>query len=216
MIRLLLVDDQDLIRHGMKALLKTEPDFELVGEAADGQAAIAMLQSLAATTQLPEVVLMDVRMPVMDGVAATRAIGQQFPAVKVLVLTTFDDQDYVQQALQFGATGYLLKNTPFEELAQAIRLVAKGYTQLGPGLTQKAIAPLPLNRPPVSPGWEQLTTREQEILRLIAQGASNREIAQHLFISEKTVRNHVTNLLSQLGLRDRTQAAIFYHSSTCE
>lgn len=216
MIRLLLVDDQELIRRGMKALLKTEPDFELVGEAADGEAAIALLESLITTAQLPDVVLMDVRMPVMDGVAATREIGQQFPMVKVLVLTTFDDQDYVQQALQNGASGYLLKNTPFEELAQAIRLVAKGYTQIGPGLAQKAIAqptPPPL---PKSTAWAQLTTREQEILRLIAQGASNREIAHQLFISEKTVRNHVTNLLSQLGLRDRTQAAIFYHSSVSE
>lgn len=216
MIRLILVDDQDIIRRGMKALLKTEPDFDLVGEAADGQAAIACIQSLATATHLPDVILMDVRMPVMDGVAATREIGQRFPSIKILILTTFDDQDYVQQALQYGASGYLLKNTPFDELAQAIRFVAKGYTHLGPGLAQKAIAP-PHSHLSVTPdSWKALTAREQEILRLIAQGASNREIAQQLFISEKTVRNHVTNLLSQLGLRDRTQAAIFYHSSMPE
>jgi DNA-binding NarL/FixJ family response regulator len=213
MIRLLLIDDQDLIRRGMKALLKTEPDFALLGEAVDGQQAIDLLRSIAETAQLPHVILMDVRMPVMDGVAATREIGQQFPDVKILILTTFDDQEYVQQALQYGASGYLLKNTPFEELAQAIRFVAKGYTHLGPGLAQKAIATSSGSLPPNSNRWNELTTREQEILRLIAQGASNREIAQQLFISEKTVRNHVTNILNRLGLRDRTQAAIFYHSS---
>lgn len=216
MIRLLLVDDQDLIRRGMQALLKTEPDFELVGQAADGQAAIAVLQSLTEIGKRPDVILMDVRMPIMDGVAATREIKQHNSDIKILILTTFDDQDYVQQALRYGASGYLLKNTPFEELAQAIRFVAKGYTHLGPGLAQKAIATSPPSSPTPLTGWDELTTREHEILRLIAQGSSNREIAQTLFISEKTVRNHVTNILSQLGLRDRTQAAIFYHSSIRE
>jgi len=214
MIRLLLVDDQELIRRGMKALLKTDPDFELVGEAADGQQAIAELQRLYNTPQQPDVILLDVRMPVMDGVAATREIGQQFPAAKVLILTTFDDREYVQQALQYGASGYLLKNTPFDELAQAIRFVAKGYTHLSPGLAQKAIAQTAI--PQNLTAWNALTAREQDILQLIAQGSNNKEIAQALFISEKTVRNHVTNLLGQLGLRDRTQAAIFYHSSVCK
>ncbi|PSB23600.1 response regulator [Stenomitos frigidus] len=202
MIRLLLVDDQDLIRRGMKALLKSDDTLQVVGEAANGQDAIALVAALT-----PDVVLMDVRMPVMDGVAATQAICQQFPGTKVLVLTTFDDQEYVTQALQKGASGYLLKDTPFEELVQAIRFVQKGYTQIGPGLSHKAIAapPVPPN-PPLE--LTDLTPREQEILQLIAQGSSNREIAQVLFISEKTVRNHVTNILSRLGLRDRTQAAI--------
>ena len=202
MIRLLLVDDQDLIRRGMRALLKSDPGLEVVGEAANGEAAIAQVAAL-----LPDVVLMDVRMPIMDGVAATRGICQQFPQTKVLVLTTFDDEEYVTQAMRHGASGYLLKDTPFDELTQAIRLIHKGYTQLGPGLSSKAIAQ---SAPPSVQGWTELTPREQEILQLIAQGSSNKEIAQILYISEKTVRNHVTNILSQLNLRDRTQAALLF------
>lgn len=211
MIRLLLVDDQSLIRRGLKALLKTDAELEIVGEAENGEAAIAWLAHCAIAqpaTELPDVVLMDIRMPIMDGVATTRAISQQFPQIKVLILTTFDDQDYVRQALHHGAAGYLLKDTPFEELTQAIRLVHKGYTQIGPGLANQLI-PQTMTQPPTLPsGWADLTPREQEILQLIAQGASNREIAQTLYISEKTVRNHVTNILSRLNLRDRTQAAI--------
>jgi DNA-binding NarL/FixJ family response regulator len=213
-IRLLLVDDQTLILRGLKALLKTDEELEVVGEAAHGEAAIALVESLS-----PDVVLMDVRMPVMDGVAATAGIRQRFPATKVLVLTTFDDREYVSQALQNGASGYLLKDTPFEELTQAIRLVHKGYTQLGPGIVQKLTEPTtPSLRPinaselPHATHWEELTPREQEILQLIAGGASNREIAQQLFISEKTVKNHITSILGRLELRDRTQAAIWVHS----
>jgi len=205
MIRLLLVDDQSLIRRGLKALLRTDAELEVVGEAEQGEAAIAQVELLQ-----PDVVLMDVRMPVMDGVAATRLINQQFPHVKVLVLTTFDDQEYVRQALQNGASGYLLKDTPFEELTQAIRFVHKGYTHIGPGLAEKLLPPQPAppSKPELTDAWANLTPREYEILQLIAQGANNREIAQTLFISEKTVRNHVTNILSRLNLRDRTQAAI--------
>jgi DNA-binding NarL/FixJ family response regulator len=207
MLRILLVDDQALIRRGLTAILKLEPTIEIVGEAENGQAALALVESLK-----PDVVLMDVRMPVMDGVAATRQITQRFPEVKVLVLTTFDDTEYVAQALQCGAAGYLLKDTPIEELVKAIELVHKGYTQLAPGLAQKLLIQSTPKPTPPPPEWETLTPREQEILRLIAAGASNREIAQQLFISEKTVKNHVTSILSQLGLRDRTQAAIFVHS----
>jgi DNA-binding NarL/FixJ family response regulator len=203
MIRILLVDDQTIIRRGLKALLKPEPSLEIVGEADNGRTAIALTESLE-----PDVILMDVRMPEMDGVAATQEISQRFPDVKILVLTTFDDREYVTQALNNGAAGYLLKDTPVEELVQAIQLVQKGYTQLGPGIAQKAIAP-PISPPP---GWTELSPREQEILRLIAKGSSNREIAEQLFIAEKTVKNHVSNILSQLGLRDRTQAAIVVHS----
>lgn len=205
MIRLLLVDDQDLIRRGMTALLKLDDTLQVVGEAANGQEAIALVATLT-----PDVVLMDVRMPIMDGVAATKEICQRFPDIKVLVLTTFDDQEYVSQALQNGASGYLLKDTPFEELVQAIRFVQKGYTHIGPGLSNKAMLATPPVASVTSPAPElaELTPREQEILQLIAQGASNREIAQTLYLSEKTVRNHVTNILSRLGLRDRTQAAI--------
>lgn len=208
MIRVLLVDDQSLIRQGLRALLELEPDLQVVGEAENGQMALQQVQSLQ-----PDVVLLDVRMPVMDGVAATRAIGQQFPGVKVLVLTTFDEDEYVTQALQHGAAGYLLKDTPSEELAQAIRAIYKGYTQLSPGILQKIIAKIqqPIDAPTANlpPGFADLTPREREVLKLIAQGASNREIAQTLYISEGTVKNHVTSILGRLNLRDRTQAAIF-------
>jgi DNA-binding NarL/FixJ family response regulator len=178
----------------------------VVGEAANGQVAIDMLDQ---TT--PDVVLMDIRMPVMDGVTATAQILSRSPTCKVLVLTTFDDQDYVNQALQNGASGYLLKDTPFDELTQSIRLVYKGYTQLGPGLSPRLSVESEVQPEDLSL-FEQLTPREQEILQQIAQGASNREIADRLYLSEKTVRNHITHILSQLGLRDRTQAAIYIHT----
>ncbi len=208
MIRLLLVDDQDLIRRGLRALLKSDFELEIVGEAADGQGAIAQTAALQ-----PDVILMDIRMPVMDGVGATQVICQRFPHAKVLILTTFGDETYVTQAMQSGASGYLLKDTPFEELTQAIRFVHKGYTQIGPGLGKAVMAPRPVAAPQQFPdGWEELTPREHDILRLIATGASNREIAQALFIAEKTVKNHVTNILARLGLRDRTQAAILMHT----
>ncbi|NEP13210.1 MAG: response regulator transcription factor [Symploca sp. SIO2C1] len=207
MIRILLVDDQSLIRRGLKALLKLEDTLQVVGEADNGQAAIDLVETLQ-----PDVILMDIRMPVMDGVAATREIYQRFPDTKVLVLTTFDDEQYLTQALQNGAAGYLLKDTPPEELAQAIQAVHKGYTHLGPGLGKKVMAQIRNPAPSPPPGWEELTPREQEILQLIATGASNREIAQELHITEKTVKNHVTNILSRLNLRDRTQAAILVNS----
>jgi DNA-binding NarL/FixJ family response regulator len=209
MIHLLLVDDQSLIRRGLKALLKPEPELTVLGEAGNGREALDWLRS---APQLPDVILMDVRMPEMDGVAATGAIVTEFPTVKILILTTFDDTEYVAQALQNGASGYLLKDTPAEELVQAIQLVQKGYTQLAPGLAQKLIlGSPPPPEPAIDPAWAELTPREQEILQLIAQGASNREIAQQLYISEKTVKNHITSLLSRLGLRDRTQAAVWLH-----
>ncbi|WP_055077110.1 response regulator transcription factor [Pseudanabaena sp. 'Roaring Creek'] len=208
MIQILLIDDQDLIRRGMKALLKSDPELQVIGEGKNGLEAIVLVETLQ-----PDIVLMDVRMPEMDGVAATREIAQMFPQIKVLIMTTFDDREYITQALRFGASGYLLKDTPYEELTQAIRLVYKGYTQLSPGLANKLLAPDP---PPansqVTPDFAKLTPREQEILQLIAKGANNREIAIALFISEKTVRNNITNIFSQLGLRDRTQAAIWMKS----
>jgi DNA-binding NarL/FixJ family response regulator len=201
MINLLLVDDQDLIRRGLRALLSTDPDLKVIGEAGNGQEALSLVANL-----MPDVVLMDVRMPVMDGVAGTSAICQQFPNTKVLMLTTFDDQTYVSEALQAGASGYLLKDTPFEELTQAIRLVQKGYTQIGPGLAAKAVYQSPAIALPEE--WALLSEREKEIVRLIAQGQNNREIAQSLHIAEKTVKNYLTNILSLLNLRDRTQLAI--------
>lgn len=204
MTRLVLVDDQSLIRRGLRALLKTDLELEVVGEAENGQEALSLIERL-----LPDVAVMDIRMPVMDGVQGTREICRRFPQTKVLVLTTFDDQEYVAQAMQAGASGYLLKDTPFEELTLAIRLVHKGYTQLGPGLASKALLPPTFpNALEVSDSWAQLSPRDRDIIGLIAQGASNREIAQSLFIAEKTVKNRITNILSQLNLRDRTQLAI--------
>ncbi len=211
MIKVLLIDDQSLIRQGLKALLELEPDLEIIGEGENGQVAI----NLALTLQ-PDVILMDVRMPIMDGVAATQEIHQRFPEIKVLVLTTFDDNEYVSAALQYGAMGYLLKDTPSEELAVAIRAVHKGYTQLGPGIVKKLLTQFPptiQNSKPEPPTiLAELTPREKDVLRLIATGASNREISQKLFISEGTVKNHVTSILNRLNLRDRTQAAIFVNS----
>lgn len=211
MIRVLLVDDQSLIRQGLRALLELNADLEVVGEAENGQTAINLVKQLQ-----PDVILMDIRMPIMDGVAATKEICQEFPQIKVLVLTTFDDDEYVNAAMNNGAMGYLLKDTPSEELAIAIRAVDKGYTQLGPGIVKKLLHKFPPTasiEPPTQPiGLQELTPREMEVLKLIAIGASNREIAQKLFISEGTVKNHVTNILNRLNLRDRTQAAIFANS----
>ena len=205
MIKVLLVDDQHLIRQGLKALLELEPDLEIVGEAENGEQAIDLSKQVQ-----PDVILMDIRMPIMDGVAATREIQKYFPDIKILVLTTFDDDEYVKAALENGAMGYLLKDTPSEELAVAIRAVHKGYTQLGPGIVKKLVfSPVtPTQSPPVPPSLVELTPREKEVLGLIAIGANNREIAQQLYISEGTVKNHVTNILNRLNLRDRTQAAI--------
>lgn len=208
MIKVLLVDDQGLIRQGLRVLLELEPDIEIVGEAENGEQAI----NLVAKFQ-PDVVLLDIRMPIMDGVAATREIQKRFAKTKILVLTTFDDDEYVSAALQNGAMGYLLKDTPSEELAVAIRAVYKGYTQLGPGIVKKLLTQFShvalTQSPPVPSSLAELTPREKEVLRLIATGASNREIAQQLYISEGTVKNHVTNILNRLNLRDRTQAAIW-------
>jgi DNA-binding NarL/FixJ family response regulator len=205
-IRVLLVDDQSIIRNGLKALLELEPDLQIVGNAENGQVAVQQVAALQ-----PDVVLMDIRMPLMDGVAATRAIMEQFPQTKILMLTTFDEGADITAALQQGAIGYLLKDTPSEELAQSIRAAHKGYAQLSPGILQKVVAQV--SSPTELPsGFAELTLREREVLKLIAHGASNREIAKALYISEGTVKNHVTNLLGRLDLRDRTQAAIFAQS----
>ncbi len=209
MIRILLVDDQHIIRQGLKSMLKSDANIEVIGEAENGQRALEFI----AKSQ-PDIVLMDIRMPVMDGVAATKAISENYPNVKVLVLTTFDDDEYVFQAMRLGAKGYLLKDTEPDVLMLAIRSVYKGQTQLGPGLFEKTLAPVAPPTPKLSlpPELEQLTPRELEVLRLIASGANNREIAESLFLSENTVKNYVTNILSRLNLRDRTQAALFARS----
>ena len=204
MIRILLVDDQDLIRHGLNILLSTDANIEVVGEAGNGLEAVQMVSQLS-----PDVVLMDVRMPICDGVAGTSKICEKYPQTKVLMLTTFDDQEYVSQALQAGASGYLLKDTPFEELTQAIDLVNKGYTQIGPGLASKVITnSTSATNDENLQAWLALSSREQDIVHLIAQGYNNKEIAQSLHIAEKTVKNYITKILQQLDLRDRTQLAI--------
>ncbi|MBN3871958.1 response regulator transcription factor [Nostoc sp. JL33] len=209
MIRILLVDDQHLIRQGLKSMLESNDQMQVIGEAENGQRALEQIATLQ-----PDIVLMDIRMPVMDGVAATKAIAQQYPEIKVLVLTTFDDDEYVFQAMRLGAKGYLLKDTEPDELMLAILSVYKGQTLLGPGLFEKALMPIAAPVPSVEPRPElaQLTPRELDVLRLIACGANNREIAESLFLSENTVKNYVTNILSRLNLRDRTQAALFAHS----
>ncbi len=210
MITVVIVDDQNIIREGLKVLLQLEPDIEVVGDAENGKQALELFACLEARAQLPRVVLMDIRMPVMDGVATTQAIRSAYPKIKILILSTFDDESYVGDALRAGAWGYLLKDTPSEELAEAIRSIDRGYSQLSPGILQKVLQPIPPKAPlSLPPEVLNLTLREREVLKLIAKGASNREIAQQLFISEGTVKNHVTSILSQLKLRDRTQAAIY-------
>ncbi|MEH1873670.1 response regulator transcription factor [Nostoc sp.] len=209
MIQILLVDDQHLIRQGLKSMLESNDQMQVIGEAENGQRALEQIALLQ-----PDIVLMDIRMPVMDGVATTKAIAQQYPHIKVLVLTTFDDDEYVFQAMRLGAKGYLLKDTEPDELMLAIRSVYKGQTLLGPGLFEKALTPIaaPVSSVQTPPELAQLTPRELDVLRLIACGANNREIAESLFLSENTVKNYVTNILSRLSLRDRTQAALFAHS----
>lgn len=214
MISLLLVDDQPLIRNGIKAMLNLEPDLEVIGTADNGETAVEQVEALQ-----PDVVLMDMRMPVMDGISATQIITERFPSIKVLVLTTFDDDKYISDAIRAGAKGYLLKDMPSEELAQAIRFVHKGYTQMAPGLLEKIIAKTPAAAPvsqkkaPDQQELSTLTNREQEVLRLLGIGATNREIAQQLYISEGTVKTHVTHLLNRLNLKNRAQLAIYANSA---
>ena len=206
-IGILLVDDQPLFREGLRTLLSVHPDFEVVGEAANGAEAIRLVR-----LHSPSVVLMDLQMPVLDGVAATRSLHEERPDCRVIVLTTFDDDEMVFDGLRAGAVGYLLKDAPSEKLAEAIRVAARGETFLQPSVAAKVVAEFArLTRKPLrSPNSviEPLSERELEILRLITQGASNREIAGKLFLAEGTVKNHVTNILGKLEVRDRTQAAL--------
>ena len=206
-IRILLVDDQPLFREELRTLLSVHPDFEVVGEAANGEEAIRLVRLL-----LPSVVLMDLQMPVLDGVAATRRLHEEQPDCRVIVLTTFDDDEMVFDGLRAGAVGYLLKDAPSEKLAEAIRVAARGETFLQPSVAAKVVAEFArlTKKAVVTPTSlvDPLSERELEILRLIAQGASNREIAGTLFLAEGTVKNHVTNILGKLEVRDRTQAAL--------
>jgi len=206
-IKILLVDDQPLFREGLRTLLSVHSDFEVVGEAGNGQEAINLVRSTGAS-----VVLMDLQMPILDGVAATRRLHDEQPDCRVIVLTTFDDDELVFDGLRAGAVGYLLKDAPSEKLAEAIRVAARGETFLQPSVAAKVVAEFArLTRKGAETSnsfSESLSERELEILRLIARGASNREIAATLFLAEGTVKNHVTNILGKLAARDRTQAAI--------
>jgi DNA-binding NarL/FixJ family response regulator len=206
MIRILLADDQALFREALRMLISSQRDLEVVGEAANGEEAIKLADSFR-----PDVVLMDLQMPVMNGVAATRHLHSAQPDCHVIALTTFDGDEYVFDCLRAGAVGYLLKDAASENLFAAIRAAARGESFLQPSVTTRVLAEftrlsdqLPLSVPLV----ESLSDREHEILRLIAKGSTNREIAEALFITEGTVKNHVTNILSKLDVRDRTQAAL--------
>ncbi|MEM9906115.1 MAG: response regulator transcription factor [Cyanobacteria bacterium P01_D01_bin.44] len=207
MIQILLVDDQPMFREGLASLLALEDDFEIVGEANHGQESI----TLAAQLQ-PDVILMDVRMPVCNGVEATREIHQRFPWIRILVLTTFDEDEYVFQSLEVGALGYLLKSTPAKQVAIAIRNIHQGYSQLGPTIAPKVFSQVKAPTPNPKPAPQVLfNSRELEILKLLGQGHSNREIAEALHLTEGTIKNHLTNIFTQLDVRDRTQAALWAH-----
>ncbi len=208
-VRVLVVDDQALMRDGIASLLSLERGITVVGTAANGEEAVRQVVELQ-----PDVVLMDVRMPVMDGVAASAHIRRDFADMPILMLTTFDDDALVLAALQAGANGYLLKDLPPADLAQAIRSASHGIYQLDPTIAAKLIAARvqPTTAPPAAlPGRrvDELTERERDVLRLVSTGATNREIADQLFIGEATVKSHISNILGRLGLRDRTQAAMY-------
>jgi DNA-binding NarL/FixJ family response regulator len=219
-IRVAIVDDQRLLREGFRKLIELEPDLEVVGMASDGEEALATVELLHAERTAPDVVLMDVRMPRLDGIAATRVFKERWPEIRIVILTTFDDRELIQAGLQAGALGYVLKDITAEQLATTIRGVAQGQILLHPDVARKVIpsfSPAPIEpavTAPVTPAFtggsapSQLTEREREILALLARGASNREISEALYIAGGTVKNHLSNILGKLGVRDRTQAAL--------
>jgi DNA-binding NarL/FixJ family response regulator len=212
MTRVLIADDQALVRVGLRKILETEPGVEVAGEAADGEDAVTEARRLR-----PDVVLMDIRMPVLDGIEATRRIVREQPASRVLILTTFGLDGYVYDALRAGASGFMLKDAPPEEIAAAVRLVARGEALLAPAVTRAVIeefarqAPVPAPVPP--PAVTRLTPREREVLDLLARGLSNPEICAQLVISEATAKTHVARILQKLGLRDRVQAVIYAYET---
>ncbi|MFI0503269.1 response regulator [Streptomyces albogriseolus] len=212
MIRVLIADDQQMVRQGFTVLLNTQPDIEVVGQAVNGIEAVEKVAELP-----PDVVLMDIRMPELGGIEATARITAVHPEVRVLVLTTFDLDEYVYEALRAGASGFLLKDASAEQLAEAVRVVAAGDALLAPGVTRRLIAEFsrldPRPRTPLRRRVGDLTERETEVLSLIAQGLSNAEIAVRLVVAEQTVKTHVGRILVKLGLRDRTQAAVFAYES---
>jgi DNA-binding NarL/FixJ family response regulator len=211
-LRVVVVDDQQLVRTGFRMILETEDDITVVGEAADGAEGVEVCRRTA-----PDVVLMDVRMPKMDGIAATRLLAGPDVAhpTRVLILTTFDLDDYVYAALQNGASGFVLKDTPPEELVRAVRVIASGEALLAPSVTRRLVEEIAnaRQRPAPSPALNQLTSREREVLTLMARGLSNAEIASELILGETTVKTHVGRVLTKLGLRDRVQAVVLAYES---
>jgi DNA-binding NarL/FixJ family response regulator len=207
-IRVLVADDQQLVREGLRVLLDLAPGIRVVGEAGDGAEAVERARQIR-----PDVVLMDVRMPKLDGVGATRKVREMCPDVQVIILTTFDDDEYVFEGLRAGAAGYLLKDVPSEQLAEAIRAAARGEAFIQPSVTRKVVAEFTRlaereHRRREQPLVEPLSARELEVLALLAEGLSNQEIAGRLTIAPGTVKNHVSNVLSKLDARDRTQAVL--------
>jgi DNA-binding NarL/FixJ family response regulator len=210
-IRVLIVDDQALVRAGFRMILEAETDIEVVGEAADGVEGLVEAQRLE-----PDVVLMDVRMPELDGIEATRRLLATGGTSKVVMLTTFDMDEYVYDALRAGASGFLLKDVPPEQLVEGIRAIGNGDALLAPSITRRLIEEFVRSRPAQTsppPGLAELTARELEVLQLISRGLSNAEIAQELFVSETTVKTHVAHLLMKLKLRDRVQAVVLAYES---
>ncbi len=215
-VRLLLVDDDDLVRTGLKMILESEPEFQIVGEASNGAEALVLTDRL-----MPDVILMDIQMPVMDGIEATRRICEKSPddeGPRVLVLTTFEQDEYVFQALRAGASGFLLKRTPADDLIAGIKVVAEGDSLLSPSVTRRLINEFTTNS--TAPAGadtlgkvDALTEREMEVLQLVSHGMSNQEIADSLIVSEGTVKTHVKRMLSKLEVRDRTQAVIFAYNA---
>jgi DNA-binding NarL/FixJ family response regulator len=209
-IRVVVADDQALVRGGFRMILESQPDIEVVGEAADGAEAVELARTLA-----PDVLLMDIRMPNVDGIEATRRVVHAAPTTRVMMLTTFGEDGYVWQAMKAGASAFLLKDVPPEELAGAVRTVARGDALLGPEITRRLVEDF-IRRP--QPGTlpselGELTEREREVLVLVARGLSNGEIAGRLFLGETTVKTHVTRILAKLGLRDRVQAVVLAYES---
>jgi len=228
-IRVLIVDDQTLVREGFRKLLELEPDIEIVDMASNGESALAAVERLRAQNTPPDVILMDIRMPNMDGIAATRAIKERWPDAHIVILTTFDDTELIHAGLRAGALGYSLKDITAEQLAMTVRTAARGQVLLQPDIASKVFSAFTSSNPARSsassintapsistaPSYidptasiEQLTEREREILTLVARGASNRQIAENLYLTEGTVKNHMSNILGKLGVRDRTQAAL--------